>query len=136
MSSTARSIHVSESSSPPEEASPRPIRPIDPGDPALVKDLRTALRSTVDEDARVRLGSSHPRLQSFNQPVAVEIDEDDCYIASDVLGAVYGAGASESEALADFYRALDDHLRFLRSHELHPRLERQLVALERIFPDR
>lgn len=136
MSSTKIPIRVSEPSAPPQEPSRRPIRPVGPDDPELVHELRTALRSTVDEDTRLRLIFAQSGLRSFNQPVVVEADDQECYIASDVLGAIYGAGASESEALADFYRALDEHLRFLRSNELHPRLERQLAALERLFPDR
>lgn len=126
-------MKVSESSVP--DTSPHPVRSFDP---AGVRDLSTELRSTAEPEGRIRIGASQPGLRSFNQPVAVKVDEDDCYVASDVLGAVYGAGSSESEALADFYRALDEHLRFLREHsaELHPRLERQLAALERLFPDR
>lgn len=136
MSSTEMPIRMSEPSAPLQESSRRPIRPVGPEDPELFRELRTALQSTVDDDARLRLSGARSGLRSFNQVVVVEIDDDDCYIASDVLGAVYGAGASESEALADYYRALDEHLAFLRANELHPRLEHQLAALERLFPDR
>lgn len=135
MSSTATHITVSETSVPAREASPRRIRFVDQ---ELVHALALELESTVDEDERVDVRSSQPRRHVLTGPIVVDVDEDDCYIAADLTGAVYGAGASESEALSDYYRALDEHLHFLRSHvaELHPRLERQFAALERLFPDR
>ena len=59
-------------------------------------------------------------------------------LVSDLLGAVYGVGRSHDEALADYWRALDTHLAFLRAREgvLHPRLRRELEVLIRLFPGR
>jgi hypothetical protein len=66
------------------------------------------------------------------------VDSGGQFIAEDTLGAVYGVGATPQEAIADFYRALDRRLAFLRTHQaqLHPELLQELGALERLFPGR
>jgi len=96
--------------------------------------------STVSStcDVLLRLHSASMTAQPLTAATVMMIDEEGCVVVADVIGAVYGAGASESEARSDFEVALDDHLRFLRarSDKLRPRLVRQLSVLERLFPDR
>lgn len=88
-------------------------------------------------DAAVsRFADAQPSQRPPKNAVVVEF-VDDCFIAADLTGAVYGAGPSADEAVADFFVALDEQLSFLRAHvpELHPRLERKLAVLQRLFPD-
>jgi hypothetical protein len=116
---TAHELPISEPTGPPERPSP-------------VRDVSS------DELHELHLASSTPARRPPRGPITLDRDEQGCVIVSDLYGAVYGFGASEAEALHDFYRALDDHFSYLRAHlhELHPRLERQLVELQRLFPDR
>jgi len=119
VSSTCDVIVASEPSSP-------------PGQPSRQIDLRPP------EVMLLRLHSASMTAQPLTAATVMMIDEEGCVVVADVIGAVYGAGASESEARSDFEVALDDHLRFLRarSDKLRPRLVRQLSVLERLFPDR
>lgn len=132
MSSTLDKMTVRPPSSPPP--SPSPVRDVDLQD---VAGLVSNQGNTLEEHDYVSRSSRDAGRPTY-QAIVIEQDEDGCVIASDLLGAVYGAGPSEGEALAHFDRALDDHLAFLRAHidELHPRLERQLAGLQRLFPGR
>jgi hypothetical protein len=59
-------------------------------------------------------------------------------VQDDVIGTVYGVGHTPGEAMEDFSHALAERLEILRSRRLnlHPRLQRELLALERRFPGR
>jgi predicted RNase H-like HicB family nuclease len=127
MSTTWHSpIVVGDADSPPE--TPSHVQNVD-----LIEVLKLAVETT-----RRAPGSRSTRPAALpHSPIVFEFDEDGQYIASDPRGAVYGVGPTESEAVADFERALTEHLAFLREHrdELSPRLESQLHMLERLFPD-
>jgi hypothetical protein len=128
-SATADHIIVRAPSAPPE----RPSR-VAEVDPTQLRVIGGDHRQTHDD--RLVLVARQVNQKPVKSAVVVDF-VDDCYIACDLAGAVYGTGPSDDEALADFYRALDDHLAFLRTHldELHPRLERQLALLQRLFPE-
>jgi hypothetical protein len=72
----------------------------------------------------------------YTSPLGVSIDEYGQFVVQDVIGAVYGVGATAPEAVADFNAVLTKHMMFLRSHhdEVHADLQRQLLVLESLFP--
>ena len=118
---------VGDDDSPPQ--TPSPVREI-----YLVEALKLAVEATRQtEPSRSTRPAARP-----HSPIVFEFDEDGQFIVSDPYGAVYGVGGTESEAVADYDRALTEHLQFLREHrdELSRRLEGQLRMLERLFPDR
>ncbi|HEX5583731.1 hypothetical protein [Gaiella sp.] len=99
----------------------------------MIEALKLATEATRRaEPSRTTRPAARP-----HSPIVFELDEECQLIASDPHGAVYGVGATEDEAVADFEYALTEHLLFLREHrdELSPRLEAQLYSLERLFPD-
>lgn len=133
MSVTAEKIPLTPSASPPSAPEPEHVRlPAEEVSEFVLKEERT---SPVELPA----GAT----DRFVEPppvggLVLEVDDQGTYVVRDLLGAVYGAGATPQEARAEFEAALDDHLRFLRERfdELHPRLQKQLAALERLFPGR
>lgn len=48
--------------------------------------------------------------------VTLEQDEDGNFVASEVLFAIYGVGATQREALADFVTTLIDYYQLTRAH--------------------
>lgn len=119
-----------------------------PSQPALVpSEVRDVDQADVEELPRDQghtevegltfAEASYMRQRPSSGPLTATRVEDDC-IVSDLLGAVYGAGASYDEARANYMDALDAHLVFLRAREgvLHPRLRRELEVLTRLFPGR
>ena len=98
--------------------------------------LRPLPRISYEQVWPVAIVQSAPKLQPTHSALTVEQDDDGQYVIADILGAVYGVGASVEEAKEDFNVALRDHLRFLREHlaELSEGLRDQLVALQKLFP--
>jgi hypothetical protein len=115
-----------------------------PGDPTALQahgqqDYVASPSSPTGAEARpIFLSHQAPTRPPLPSPISVIVDTGGQFVAEDAIGAVYGVGATPQEAVADFYRALDRRLAFLRAHraQLHPGLLRELGALERLFPGR
>lgn len=135
MSATVIEIPVSAPSAPPPDVDrERAVRPVDRLEIIdLATDRAASYRCSEDFLA---VDEVHEVREPTRGAIAVSQDEDGGFVIQDVLGAVYGAGGTFDEALADLLIALDDHLAFLRERrdELDPRLLTQLMALERLFP--
>ena len=135
MSVTEVEIRLTPPSAPPAEVDPEyAARRVDPQD---VSDLSTEQAST-HQGGELERNQSQASQSPTRGPFAVSRDEEGGFVVQDVLGAVYGAGPTFDEAIADFIVALDDHLAFLRERrdELHSDLVSQLATLERLFPGR
>ena len=134
MPATAGSIRIAEPSQPPQRPDWDFVRHVDPADHVAwpVHEDHTEGHQSVPGPA-----ASAARPPSAS-PISIVNDPAGQFIIEDNLGAVYGVGATPQEAVADFYRALDRRLSFLRTHrpQLHPGLLRELSALERLFPGR
>ncbi len=134
MSVTGHEIPLAPSSAPPDAPEPEHFRPLAPDDvPEFV------VEQEPTAPIELKAGSTD---QVADRPpvgaIVAEVGEEGTYVVRDLLGAVYGAGATPQEARAEFEAALDDHLRSLRERydELHPRLQAQLALLEKLFPGR
>jgi hypothetical protein len=129
---TADSLPIAESSRPPNKPYAQHARG--------QQDYVASPSSPTDAEAQPIFFTAHaaPVRPPLRSAISVVVDAGGQFVAEDQIGAVYGAGATRPEAVADFYSALDRRLEFLRTHrhQLHPALLRELGALERLFPGR
>jgi hypothetical protein len=132
MSTTAPDrLPVAESSRPPSD--PTALQAHDQ------QDYVASPSSPTGGEARpIFLSHQAPTRPPLPSPISLIVDTGGQFVAEDTVGAVYGVGATPQEAIADYYQALDRRLAYLRTHraQLHPRLLRELGALEGLFPGR
>ena len=130
-SNTATALSVPASSATPA----RPATEIEEGDSTRVD---RAMEQLAGLASLLHPQSGPPQATPPPPRLSVSVDDMGNYVVQDIMGVAYGVGRTPEGAVEDFRQALDDRIEFLRAHRaaLHPRLQRQLVELERLFAGR